>query len=1182
MRYKLYFSLFLMILIVFSFNLVVAEDMNGTLDNYESVNNEINEIKSSEFDTLNAIPIEDNGVEISSTESDELNAISNGNNLNQDLLADEDCKIIYVGTNGIDGGNGSYDNPFTTFKAASEATNGENNVIINVFSGTYCLGEGLQKDAGTPLKFNTNNLNIIGNGSVVIKNYFNDDGRYDENAEAFSLVSSSAKFTFSNLIFDASDCDVAVMDMDGRHPQHNFFLPFYGETELGIFNNCSFIGFATKANKIIYGLNYNSIFRNCNFLNCGAGGIFGLEESFMNSGGSGSYIVEGFTLFENCIMSIGDDTGSLVRITVKIPDWNISVNNVWFGQNEIPKWIHPMVFWDSSHLNYDFVIPVNRYAIFNVTQEYLGNDTYKIIGKLTWNGTEDQDGMENFQPMTVKLVSENGGELASEVKLINGTFETYYKNSASTHFITATLDSQPIELEFTTVNITAEGASIYYGEDQNITVNLSQVITKNVTIVVSNATYNKTYVYEVNGTDSFTFNIPKADWLKAGTYNITIILNEHNLYGIGTTTLTVSKVSDYKFYVVPSDVKFGGTETITVTLPDDAEGTVTVQFGNETQSSPAKSLMTFNFIDLKVMTYDVNVTYSGNDKYISKRIPATVTVNKADSGLEINDTVFAYGETINIPFTPINANGVTVSVLNEDDEEVNTTSSNTNMITLGTLPVGEYTLELTTVVDKDGNYDRITKFSKLTITKTTPSMNVIAETVENITVTDNITLTVKLPSDVTGNVIIRGNGKKLYNVSANETLTFKISPSAGDYVVDVLYSGDSNYESDMKTNEFIISKAETSITANPIAFEEGNSSTIEVNIPNVDSGIIFVDVADKKFYGDINAGRTTVLINGLPAGNYTAKISFAGNEKFKPTDRTVDVNVTAAPDIIGELNEIIKNQTNQIAALNNTVNAQNNTIKNQTDEIAALNNTVNAQNNTIKNQTDEIAALNNTVNTQNQIIETQKDQINNLITPKKDTTIVVDKTFTRAAVDASAGEKGEMFYAILKDANGNILVNKTVQISYNGEIYNKITDSQGRVGLQINLAKAGTYPITISFAGDDTYNASPLTLAKLTVTKKKTTIKASNKAFKAKKKSKKISITLQTVKNEYDKKTYLKSGKKIILKVKGKTYTAKINKKGVAKFTIKLTKKGKYTAKIKFAGDDTYKASSKTIKIRIK
>jgi len=95
------------------------------------------------------------------------------------------------------------------------------------------------------------------------------------------------------------------------------------------------------------------------------------------------------------------------------------------------------------------------------------------------------------------------------------------------------------------------------------------------------------------------------------------------------------------------------------------------------------------------------------------------------------------------------------------------------------------------------------------------------------------------------------------------------------------------------------------------------------------------------------------------------------------------------------------------------------------------------------------------------------------------------------------------------------------------------------------------------------------------------TISASSKSFKVKAK-KTIRVTLKAAKNPYNGKVYLKSGKKVTLKVHGKTYTAKANAKGVAKFTVKLTKKGKYAAKIKFAGDKTYKSARKSIKITVK
>ena len=50
-----------------------------------------------------------------------------------------------------------------------------------------------------------------------------------------------------------------------------------------------------------------------------------------------------------------------------------------------------------------------------------------------------------------------------------------------------------------------------------------------------------------------------------------------------------------------------------------------------------------------------------------------------------------------------------------------------------------------------------------------------------------------------------------------------------------------------------------------------------------------------------------------------------------------------------------------------------------------------------------------------------------------------------------------------------------------------------------------------------------------------------------------------------------------------KTYTAKTNSKGVATFKItKLTKKGKYTATIKYAGSSYYNAKTVKPKITVK
>ena len=57
---------------------------------------------------------------------------------------------------------------------------------------------------------------------------------------------------------------------------------------------------------------------------------------------------------------------------------------------------------------------------------------------------------------------------------------------------------------------------------------------------------------------------------------------------------------------------------------------------------------------------------------------------------------------------------------------------------------------------------------------------------------------------------------------------------------------------------------------------------------------------------------------------------------------------------------------------------------------------------------------------------------------------------------------------------------------------------------------------------------------------------------------------------------------KVILKVNKKKYTATTNSKGKATFKLKLTKKGKYNAKIAYNGDNCYSKASAKAKITVK
>jgi parallel beta-helix repeat protein len=180
------------------------------------------------------------------------------------------------------------------------------------------------------------------------------------------------------------------------------------------------------------------------------------------------------------------------------------------------------------------------------------------------------------------------------------------------------------------------------------------------------------------------------------------------------------------------------------------------------------------------------------------------------------------------------------------------------------------------------------------------------------------------------------------------------------------------------------------------------------------------------------------------------------------------------------------------------------------------------------------------------------------------------------AVDTTTdGRVGDYFKVTLKDGDGNILVDKDIQIGFNGKIYNKTTDENGQAQLQINLPKDGTYTFAVSFLGDDEFNASFI-VAKIVVAKQTPTLTVPAKSYAASAKTKSLTATFKAASGKVVK------GKKVTFTVNGKNYTATTNANGVATVNVSISTKGSYTVTAKFAGDNTYAAVSKTAKLTIK
>ena len=190
-------------------------------------------------------------------------------------------------------------------------------------------------------------------------------------------------------------------------------------------------------------------------------------------------------------------------------------------------------------------------------------------------------------------------------------------------------------------------------------------------------------------------------------------------------------------------------------------------------------------------------------------------------------------------------------------------------------------------------------------------------------------------------------------------------------------------------------------------------------------------------------------------------------------------------------------------------------------------------------------------------------------------TEIIYQNMTTTAVDVDTdGRIGKYFYITLQDKNGNLLKNKPVQIGFNGVVYDRTTDNDGKARLQINLKNAGTYTFAVSYLGDDAYNGSFI-VAKIVVNKQKGSLTVPNKSYKASASTKSLTATFKSASGKVVK------GKKITFTVNGKSYSATTNAKGVATVKVSLNTKGTYSFTAKFAGNTMYAAISKKATLKI-
>ena len=198
------------------------------------------------------------------------------------------------------------------------------------------------------------------------------------------------------------------------------------------------------------------------------------------------------------------------------------------------------------------------------------------------------------------------------------------------------------------------------------------------------------------------------------------------------------------------------------------------------------------------------------------------------------------------------------------------------------------------------------------------------------------------------------------------------------------------------------------------------------------------------------------------------------------------------------------------------------------------------------------------------------------IDPLRLTITIQKSSFIYAANVVTNYQDGKVLLVNLHDSSGNAIKYAKVSVTINGATKSYVTDDNGQAMVPTKSLVPATYTVSINYAGDTTYIKTSTT-AKITVKKVNPKIVAAKKTFKVKDKTKKYTVTLKNNKN-----AVIKS-QKVTITVGGKTYSAKTSSKGVATFKLtKLTKKGIFSAVVKFAGNKYYNAVKTTVKLTVK
>ena len=501
---------------------------------------------------------------------------------------------------------------------------------------------------------------------------------------------------------------------------------------------------------------------------------------------------------------------------------------------------------------------------------------------------------------------------------------------------------------------------------------------------------------------------------------------------------------------------------------------VIVKVNGETHTEiPEGGVVEIYLFDLEADTYDIFVTYVGDDKYNPVETTSNFTVGKAESTVEIEGaTEVVVGEefTVYVTVTPEGATGNYSVFINgkdvtEEYGELIIFDGEGSFIVSG-LAAGNYTIGVRYNGDENYNVSATTEYMvEVSKVNTTEIIVVIGDEIEYGEVASVI---VMLPEDATGTVrVINGDEYYFADVEDGIAIINITGLAVGEYEFDVGYVGDGKYEryDGVVSVNVTVADPDMVVMLEDNIIDYGDSTTLIIYLNESATGYIeiytfsYEDLETILLYNiTVEEAREGVLIENLTVGEYDIIAKYLGDNNFDWTieeDELIVVKINPELDIEATGDLVVDGEVNITF-----------TTPEDVDGIITISVDGNEVEYTGSNGTYTVT-LNNLDGGIHTVVGYLEGDSN-----YKDMSIVetffitkVDPTMDILAIDIHVGDDEVITITLPEDATNYVLC----QLG-DKQLFAELENGKATISIP-DLAE-GNYTISVTYVGDDKYNGT--------------------------------------------------------------------------------------------------------------